>query len=70
MKWGDAEAFAAEAAALIERIFVTFYGHHLSLDESKEILAEYSEDFWRHLRAGLGAAPKERDGSVKEQPRI
>jgi hypothetical protein len=70
LKWGDAEAFAAEAAALIERIFVTLYGHHLNLNESKEILAEYSEDFWRHLRAGIEAAPKELDGSVKEEPRV
>lgn len=69
LKWGDAETFAADAAALIEQIFAALYGHHLKLNESREILADYSEDFWRHLRAGLEAAPKARDGSVKEKPR-
>jgi hypothetical protein len=69
LKWGDAEEFATHAAALIERVFVTLYGHHLSLDESKTILAEYSDDFWKHLRAGLDTAPKRPDGTVKERPR-
>lgn len=69
LKWGDADKFATHAAALIERVFVTLYGHHLSLDQSRTILAEYSDDFWVHLRVGLDTAPKGPDGSVKERPR-
>jgi len=67
--WGDAETFATQAVAIIEKLFTVLYGHYLNVDESKKILDEYSEDFWRHLRAGLETAEKEPSGSVKERPR-
>ena len=69
MLWNDAETFATEAVSIIEKVFTVLYGHHLNVDESKQILDEYSEDFWRHLRAGLEAVGKKADGSVKERPR-
>jgi len=67
--WDDAEKFAMQAVAIVEKVFTVLYGHHLKMDESTKTLDEYSEDFWRHLRAGLEAAGKKADGTVKERPR-
>lgn len=70
LKWGDPSAFAEQSESLITQFCRVLFGHYLNIEESRPILMEYSEDFWRHLRVGIEVAEKNPNGSVKERPRV